>query len=144
MTLSDHDDGIQSTQVEHVVSNYGDSSQSVQGKQAENNQDDEDQPVQQDEHAVPGSNIVEFDFSTLPQNPALTIEKTGDNVQMIVDLEFSQLESPQEIKALLQALIDYAAGSSTTSRFSSRPPKSIAMSRRAKVELLPSPWSFPF
>ncbi|KAF7902882.1 hypothetical protein EAF00_002784 [Botryotinia globosa] len=163
MTLSDHDDGSQSTQVEHVVSNHGDGIQSIQGKQADNNHDEgsqsiqgeqadsnhsngsqsiqgkqadnnhdegnqsiqgeqadnnhgdgsqpvqEDQPAQQDELVVPGSNIVEFDFSTLPQNPALTIEKTGDNVQMIVDLEFSKLESPQEIQALLQALIEYAA-----------------------------------
>ncbi|TGO07917.1 hypothetical protein BTUL_0237g00140 [Botrytis tulipae] len=125
MTRSDHDDGSQSTQVEHVVSNHGDGSQSVQGKQTDNNHDDGSQsiqgeqadsnhgngsqPVQEDELAVPGSNIVEFDFSTLRQHPALTIEKTGDNVQMIVDLEFSQLESPSDIEALLQALIDYAA-----------------------------------
>ncbi|TGO34666.1 hypothetical protein BHYA_0187g00160 [Botrytis hyacinthi] len=99
MTRSDHDDGSQSTQDEQVVSNHGDGSQPVQA----------DQPAQQDELAVPGSNIVEFDFSTLRQHPALTIEKTGDYVQMIIDLELSQLESPPDIEALLQALIGYAA-----------------------------------
>ncbi|THV45151.1 hypothetical protein BGAL_0524g00060 [Botrytis galanthina] len=109
MTRSDHDDGNQSTQDERVVSNHGDGSQSVQGEQADNNHDDGSQSAQQDEPAVQGSNIVEFDFSTLRQHPALTIEKTGDNVQMIVDLDFSQLESPSDIEALLQALIEYAA-----------------------------------
>lgn len=99
MTQSDHDDGNQSTQDERVVSNHGAGSQPVQA----------DQSAQQDELAIPGSNIVEFDFSTLPQHPVLTIEKTGDKVQMIVDLEFSQLESASDIEALLQALIDYAA-----------------------------------
>ncbi|KAF7943729.1 uncharacterized protein EAE97_005799 [Botrytis byssoidea] len=90
MTLSDHDDGSQSTQVEHVVSNHGDGSQSVQGKQADNNHDDGSQSIEGEQADSNHGN-------------------TGDNVQMIVDLEFSQLKSPQEIKALLQALIEYAA-----------------------------------
>ncbi|TGO24921.1 hypothetical protein BPAE_0092g00400 [Botrytis paeoniae] len=88
---------------------YDDGSQSVQGEQADSNHVDGSQSVQQDELSVHGSNTVEFDFSTLLQHPALTIEKTDDNVQMIIDLDFSQPESSPDIGALLGALMGYAA-----------------------------------
>ncbi|KAJ8066180.1 hypothetical protein OCU04_005266 [Sclerotinia nivalis] len=52
---------------------------------------------------------LEFDFSTLRQHPVLTIEKTDDNVQMIIDLDFFQSESAPGIGALLEVLDDYAA-----------------------------------
>ncbi|QSZ37454.1 hypothetical protein DSL72_008550 [Monilinia vaccinii-corymbosi] len=52
---------------------------------------------------------LEFDFSTLRQHPVLTIEKTDDNVQMILNLDFFQSESVPGIGALLDVLTDYAA-----------------------------------
>ncbi|KAF7863793.1 hypothetical protein EAF04_006758 [Stromatinia cepivora] len=52
---------------------------------------------------------LEFDFSTLRQHPVLTIEKTDDNVQMIINLDFFQSESAPGIGALLEVLPDYAA-----------------------------------
>ncbi|TGO44130.1 hypothetical protein BCON_0595g00010 [Botryotinia convoluta] len=98
MTRNNHDDSSQSIQEEQIDSNHGDGSQSIQGEQ----------PAQQNQLVVHGSNIVEFDFSTLRQHPVLTIEKTDDNVQMILDLDFSQPESVPGIGALLKVLMDYA------------------------------------
>ncbi|KAF7939018.1 uncharacterized protein EAE98_001354 [Botrytis deweyae] len=99
MTRNGHDGGSQSIQGEQADSNHGDGSQLFQPEQ----------PVQQDKLAVNGPDIAEFDFSTLRQHPALTIEKTEDNFQMIIDLDFSQSESLSDIKAFLDALMEYAA-----------------------------------
>ncbi|TEY57654.1 hypothetical protein BOTCAL_0210g00150 [Botryotinia calthae] len=78
----------------------------------------EEQLAQQNQLVVHTSNVIDaavvrevldFDFSTLRQHPVLTIEKTDDNVQMIIDLDFTQAEPAPGIGALLQALMDYAA-----------------------------------
>ncbi|KAM0177497.1 hypothetical protein ACHAPC_008791 [Botrytis cinerea] len=77
-----------------------------------------EQPAQQNQLVVHTSNVIgtamvrkalEFDFSTLRQHPILTIKKTDNNVQMIIDLDFTQAESAPGIGAFLQALMDYAA-----------------------------------
>ncbi|KAK6613478.1 hypothetical protein H4I95_01822 [Botrytis cinerea] len=61
-----------------------------------------EQPAQQNQLVVHTSNVIgtamvrkalEFDFSTLRQHPILTIKKTDNNVQMIIDLDFTQAES---------------------------------------------------
>ncbi|KAF7888103.1 uncharacterized protein EAF02_002644 [Botrytis sinoallii] len=115
MTRNGHDGGSQSVQGEQADSNHYGGSQSIQDEQSDSNHGDgsqpvqPEQPVQQYELAVNGPDIVEFDFSTLRQHPALTIEKTEDNFQMIIDLDFSQSESLSDIKALLEALMGYAA-----------------------------------
>ncbi|KAF7960677.1 hypothetical protein EAE96_000351 [Botrytis aclada] len=108
-------DGSQSIQGEQLDSMQGNNSQSIQKKQPGSKQDDgsqsvqEDQPAQQNLPVASGSGIVDFDFSTLRQHPALTIKKTGDNVQLIIDLDFSHSRSPSDIAGLIKALTGYAA-----------------------------------
>lgn len=42
---------------------------------------------------------MQFDFSALPQHPNLIIDKTKDNVQMIIDLDFLQSTSAPSIES---------------------------------------------
>ncbi|KAB8304345.1 hypothetical protein EYC80_003755 [Monilinia laxa] len=51
---------------------------------------------------------LEFDFSVLPQHPNLIINKTKDNVQMSIDLNFFQSASAPSMESLLAAIPKYA------------------------------------
>lgn len=42
---------------------------------------------------------MQFDFSALPQHPNLIIDKTKENVQMIIDLDFLQSTSAPSIES---------------------------------------------
>ncbi|CAD6442080.1 ee4ffc4e-32ea-48b5-aa49-ec14d1d607e8 [Sclerotinia trifoliorum] len=80
---------------------------SAQQKKQLNEQKDTQQSI--DVETEMKKRALEFDFSTLRQHPVLTIKKTNDNVQMIIDLDFFQSESAPGIRDLIEVLTDYAA-----------------------------------